>query len=685
MRAYCEANLTGYKRPEGGRVPHRPAEDAGRQDPAPRVARRAEIAPAGSRPGGPVPSSGRCGVQRPHAMSRIAIVSAMHEELRALLPLLRRSAHRAPCRPRLPPADACTASRWCWCCRASARWPRRPRPRVLLERFGPSALLFTGVAGGLARRRAGRRRGDRRATAAARHGCLAAVPALRGAADRAFALRRRRGAERPPGRSRRHAWRRAECAARRALADSASPRRACTGPGHQRRPLRRHRRQSAALRAALPDALAVEMEGAAVAQVCADFGRPFAVLRTVSDRADDSAHVDFPRFVAEVAAECSRDIVRATLPHSEPACAQPAVSMPPRLFVEPPLAADASLALPEAAARHVQVLRLQPGNAVTLFDGSGGEWTARIAAMGGAASRVQALRAPVRSEREAAVAGHAGDWPCRPTSAWMRSSRRPPSSARWHRAADHRALGAAPDRRARARRQAHWQAIAVAACEQCGRNRVPVIHAGAATARRGSPRCRPALPARRGDCSAGAVPSRGPRPSLAGRGRHAAQRPGRRLRRGRGRHGATARLRQRVARRARAARRHGATGGVGGARVALSADEKHRPRPTCTQRGAARKHCSCERGSAARRARHHVEAEQPAFDRAVPHRHALALFQPHQRRQLHLRAQHPGRPAGVVSLPVGGELGEEGGRRAAAREVLPGAWRRWPLAATRWP
>ncbi len=71
--------------------------------------------------------------------------------------------------------------------------------------------------------------------------------------------------------------------------------------------------ESAALRSALPDALAVEMEGAAMAQVCADFGCPLAVLRTVSDRADDNAHVDFGRFVAEVAATYSRDIVLAAL------------------------------------------------------------------------------------------------------------------------------------------------------------------------------------------------------------------------------------------------------------------------------------------------------------------------------------------------------------------------------------
>ena len=71
--------------------------------------------------------------------------------------------------------------------------------------------------------------------------------------------------------------------------------------------------ESAALRRALPDALAVEMEGAAVAQVCADFGRPFAVLRTISDRADDSAHADFSTFVADVAAGITHRVVLRAL------------------------------------------------------------------------------------------------------------------------------------------------------------------------------------------------------------------------------------------------------------------------------------------------------------------------------------------------------------------------------------
>lgn len=71
--------------------------------------------------------------------------------------------------------------------------------------------------------------------------------------------------------------------------------------------------ESDALRAALPEALAVEMEGAALAQVCHDFGVPFAVVRTVSDRADDAAHIDFNRFMAEVAAHYSLAIVRRAL------------------------------------------------------------------------------------------------------------------------------------------------------------------------------------------------------------------------------------------------------------------------------------------------------------------------------------------------------------------------------------
>lgn len=68
-----------------------------------------------------------------------------------------------------------------------------------------------------------------------------------------------------------------------------------------------------ALRAALPDVLAVEMEGAAFAQVCHDFGLPFAAVRTISDRADETAHGDFLQFVRTVASPASAAIVQALL------------------------------------------------------------------------------------------------------------------------------------------------------------------------------------------------------------------------------------------------------------------------------------------------------------------------------------------------------------------------------------
>jgi len=64
------------------------------------------------------------------------------------------------------------------------------------------------------------------------------------------------------------------------------------------------------LKAAGFDALAVEMEGAAVAQVCADYGVPFAAVRTISDRADDQAHVDFSAFVSQVASPYARAILQ---------------------------------------------------------------------------------------------------------------------------------------------------------------------------------------------------------------------------------------------------------------------------------------------------------------------------------------------------------------------------------------
>ena len=75
--------------------------------------------------------------------------------------------------------------------------------------------------------------------------------------------------------------------------------------------------ESRTLRTALADAghavLAVEMEGAAVAQVCLDYGVPFAAVRTISDRADDTAHVDFTVFARDVAGRYALAIVSSFL------------------------------------------------------------------------------------------------------------------------------------------------------------------------------------------------------------------------------------------------------------------------------------------------------------------------------------------------------------------------------------
>ncbi|RZF24601.1 5'-methylthioadenosine/adenosylhomocysteine nucleosidase [Paraburkholderia sp. UYCP14C] len=65
----------------------------------------------------------------------------------------------------------------------------------------------------------------------------------------------------------------------------------------------------AALREALPDALAVEMEGAAIAQVCYEYGVPCAVVRTISDTADDHAPGSFMAFLTGIAGTYSNAIL----------------------------------------------------------------------------------------------------------------------------------------------------------------------------------------------------------------------------------------------------------------------------------------------------------------------------------------------------------------------------------------
>lgn len=71
--------------------------------------------------------------------------------------------------------------------------------------------------------------------------------------------------------------------------------------------------QKSNLQQALPDVLCVEMEGAATAQVCYEFGIPFTVIRTISDDANDHAAFDFMAFIKKVASVYSLVIIKALL------------------------------------------------------------------------------------------------------------------------------------------------------------------------------------------------------------------------------------------------------------------------------------------------------------------------------------------------------------------------------------
>lgn len=64
----------------------------------------------------------------------------------------------------------------------------------------------------------------------------------------------------------------------------------------------------------LPDIMCVEMEGAAVAQVCFEHQVPFAIFRTISDSADETAPVDFPKFIEDVARWYAVGIIKIFVP-----------------------------------------------------------------------------------------------------------------------------------------------------------------------------------------------------------------------------------------------------------------------------------------------------------------------------------------------------------------------------------
>jgi 16S rRNA (uracil1498-N3)-methyltransferase len=139
----------------------------------------------------------------------------------------------------------------------------------------------------------------------------------------------------------------------------------------------------------------------------------------------------------------------------------------PRLFVDA-LPGAGELRLADAARRHLQVLRLRAGDALTLFDGRGGEWQARVID----GDRVELLGFD-GVERELArrvvlaiamPANERMDWLVEKATELGVDALQPLHAAR----SVLRLHGARAQRRLQ-----HWQAIATSACEQCGRNRVP--------------------------------------------------------------------------------------------------------------------------------------------------------------------------------------------------------------------
>jgi 16S rRNA (uracil1498-N3)-methyltransferase len=147
----------------------------------------------------------------------------------------------------------------------------------------------------------------------------------------------------------------------------------------------------------------------------------------------------------------------------------------PRFHTPQVLTTDAEISLDAASARHVQVLRMQPGGALTVFNGQGGEYAAQVTHMGRSEVRVR-IGAHSAIEREAKRAIHiAIGMPANERMEWLVEKATELGVASIQPVMTERTVLRLAGERA-TKKQTHWQAIAIAACEQSGRNRVPVVH-----------------------------------------------------------------------------------------------------------------------------------------------------------------------------------------------------------------
>jgi 16S rRNA (uracil1498-N3)-methyltransferase len=147
----------------------------------------------------------------------------------------------------------------------------------------------------------------------------------------------------------------------------------------------------------------------------------------------------------------------------------------PRFYLEQLLRPGSTVVLPEDSAHHaVHVLRVRAGDEVTVFNGRGGEYPARIAAIERLKVMVDVLsHDPVERESPLHVvlvqglsAGEKMDFTIRKAVELGVAQIQPVLAA---------ASVARPKGERAASRLAHWQRVAVSACEQCGRNRIPVV------------------------------------------------------------------------------------------------------------------------------------------------------------------------------------------------------------------
>jgi 16S rRNA (uracil1498-N3)-methyltransferase len=149
--------------------------------------------------------------------------------------------------------------------------------------------------------------------------------------------------------------------------------------------------------------------------------------------------------------------------------------MPPRIFLAQALTPDSVIALPAPAARHVQVLRLQPGATVLLFNGGDdAEWSAEIVRIGRSAVEVRVgAAAPVERELPWAVTLAVGVPANDRMDALVEKAGELGARAIQPLVCERSVLRLSGER-AEARRR-HWSGVAAAASEQCGRSRVAEI------------------------------------------------------------------------------------------------------------------------------------------------------------------------------------------------------------------